>query len=58
MKGGGGKSELEGSLLSTEPVQGALDELDDRWNQIKVALRNSPVLHTPLDKTFPALLFF
>lgn len=46
----------EGSLLSTEPVQGALDGLDDGWNQIKVALRNSPVLHTPLDKTFLMLL--
>lgn len=54
--GRGEEAELEDSLLSTELVQGALDWLDDGWNPSKVALRNSPVLNTPLDKTFLIVL--
>lgn len=46
------KSESEDSLLIIELAQGALDELDDGWNQIKVALTNSIVLNTLLVKTF------
>lgn len=57
MNGGWGvTSASEGSLSSMELAQRALDELDDSWNQSKVALTNSPILNTPLAKTFLILL--
>lgn len=51
----GANSESEGSSLIIELAQ-ALDELDDGWNQSKVALTNSLVPNTPLVKTFLTLL--